>query len=323
MSFSGPTTLQSAVSATADGKAQPVHGKSTVAFQVTGTFTATVTFQGTIDGTNWVSLQAVPVVGGAVVSTAAAAGIWVASCAGLAQVRATVTWTSGTSVTVTCLAIDDTSAVPSSSEGPAAAGAAHSGNPVLIGVSDGTNVRRALGDALGNQRVAISDASGQFATNMLHPASVDSTSPGGAYGLRVISSMLVQGPTNAERLRNNQEGTALASAARTAATNSADLVNYNGGPIHVQVNTTVIPSDNFTVTIQGKDALSGTYYTILAATAISSTGLVVLKVGRGMVAAANLVANDMVPRTWRISVAVSSATSITYSVGYSQNMVGG
>jgi hypothetical protein len=39
-------------------------------------------------------------------NTATAAGIWVAPCAGLRKARATVTWTSGTSVTVIANATD-------------------------------------------------------------------------------------------------------------------------------------------------------------------------------------------------------------------------
>lgn len=98
--FNGPILLHDAISATANSAAIPVQGYSTVAFQVAGTFVATVTFQGTIDGTNWVSLEAIPSDGTTPVTSATAAGIWIASCAGLAQVRVSTAWTSGTSVTV-------------------------------------------------------------------------------------------------------------------------------------------------------------------------------------------------------------------------------
>ena len=97
-------TLQSAVSASANGGSLAVVGLSTVAFQVTGTFVATVTFEGTIDASTWVSVLARNVATGAVATTATAAGVYVAACGGLSLVRARVTWTSGTSITVITLA---------------------------------------------------------------------------------------------------------------------------------------------------------------------------------------------------------------------------
>lgn len=93
-------TLQNAVSATGDGSALEVITHSVVAFVITGTFTATVTFQGTVDGTNYVSIEAVNYATGAKSTTATAAGQFYANCAGLQKVRATVTWSAGTSVTV-------------------------------------------------------------------------------------------------------------------------------------------------------------------------------------------------------------------------------
>lgn len=98
--WSETKTLQSAAAATGNGTAYDCTGMAAVGFQVSGTFTATVTFEGTLDGTNWVGLQAINVADGSLNATATAAGLFVASCAGLTLVRARVTWTSGTSVTV-------------------------------------------------------------------------------------------------------------------------------------------------------------------------------------------------------------------------------
>jgi hypothetical protein len=41
----------------------------------------------------------------------------------------------------------------------------------------------------------------------------------------------------------------------------------------------------------------------------------VLKVGPGLTAAANLVANDMIPSIWRVIVTHGDTDSATYSVG--------
>jgi hypothetical protein len=52
---SGVTTLQSAATATGNGSSLLLDRYTHVALQVSGTFSATVTFEVTVDGTNWVS----------------------------------------------------------------------------------------------------------------------------------------------------------------------------------------------------------------------------------------------------------------------------
>ena len=123
--------------------------------------------------------------------------------------------------------------------------------------------------------------------------------------------------TTYDRMRGNIDGTALASAARTVATNSADLTNYNGNTVDVFIDVTAWTAGSITVTIQGKDVLSGKYYTILAGTAIGSATTQILRVGPGILSAANASAQYALPRTWRVSVAVGTADSITYSIGFS------
>ncbi len=121
-----------------------------------------------------------------------------------------------------------------------------------------------------------------------------------------------------DRRRGNTDITVLASAARTASVNSADLTNYNARGLHLVIDVTAVTATpSITVTIQGKDALSGQYYTVLASAAITAVGTTVLRVYPGLTAAANAVANDILPRTWRVSVTNADADSITYSIGAS------
>lgn len=102
--------------------------------------------------------------------------------------------------------------------------------------------------------------------------------------------------------------TALAAAAVGA--NGADLLNYGGRGLHLTIDITVLggTTPTLTVTIQGKDPVSGKYYTILASAALAAVATTVLRVYPGLVAAANLVANDVLPREWRVIYAIAGTT---------------
>mgnify|MGYP001591241777 FL=1 len=114
-----------------------------------------------------------------------------------------------------------------------------------------------------------------------------------------------------DRQRNNHEVTVLASSARTVAVDSSDMTNYNGRGIVVVIDVTA-QAGTITPTIQGK--AGSDYYTILAGSAIAATGEVVLRVYPGLTAAASVTVNDILPRLWRVSMAVANTASVTYSV---------
>ena len=112
--------------------------------------------------------------------------------------------------------------------------------------------------------------------------------------------------------------TVFASAARTTAQTGSD--NYNPGyrGLHLVIDITAVSgSPAVTVTIQGKDRLSGKYYTILASAALAAAATTVLKVYPGITAAANASVSDVLPECWRVIVGVGTADSVTYSVGAS------
>lgn len=107
-----------------------------------------------------------------------------------------------------------------------------------------------------------------------------------------------------------------ASAARTASVNSADFANEERHGLHLIIDVTADPaSASITVTIEGKDAVSGKYYDILVSPAIIAVGTTVLKVYPGIAVSANAAANDVLPPTWRVKVVVVDTDSLTYSVG--------
>jgi hypothetical protein len=113
----------------------------------------------------------------------------------------------------------------------------------------------------------------------------------------------------------NLQGTILPSLARSATTvTSADQINVQWKGGHFIVNVSAYTSGNYTPTIQGKDPISGNYYTVLAGPAINSTSTTVLLVYPGSAATATG-ANNFLPRTWRVSLAGASTPVMTFSVG--------
>lgn len=116
-------------------------------------------------------------------------------------------------------------------------------------------------------------------------------------------------------MANNEPRALLASAARTATVATSDQSNTEHRGVVVIIDVTAIASSPSVVaTIQGKDEISGKYYTILASAAIEATGTTVLRVFPGATAATNLVANDVLPSTWRVNLVHADTDSITYSV---------
>jgi hypothetical protein len=101
---SGKLTASSADGKTAGSAVtMDVTGFGAAAVQLSGTFVGTVTWEGTVDGTNWVGIPAVPAttVAALRVLTSTAAGVWQFNTSGYAKIRARCSaYTSGTVVVV-------------------------------------------------------------------------------------------------------------------------------------------------------------------------------------------------------------------------------
>lgn len=135
-------------------------------------------------------------------------------------------------------------------------------------------------------------------------------------GQNVNSRNHVSGPIGWEKVRGVFPNTLFSSAARTATSQSSDQTNRSWRGLICVINVTAASATPSVVfTIQGKDSVSSVYYTHLASAAITGTGTTVLRVYPGLTAAANLTANDVLSRTWRIDATHADADSITYSVG--------
>lgn len=123
---------------------------------------------------------------------------------------------------------------------------------------------------------------------------------------------------NISTLLTNVEGTALTSSARTTTLSSSDLTNTHGKGIHIILDITDLANTpSITLKIEGKDTLSGKYYTILESASITTVSVNIFKVHPNLTATTNLIANDIIPKTFRITMTHGNTDSITYSVGYS------
>jgi len=89
-------TLQSAVDTVGNGEPLDTATKSAAGVQIVGAGTYTVTFQASVDGTNYVSLVGRSVTTVTTGTTATGAGVWVFPVAGMHSMRARVSaYTSG------------------------------------------------------------------------------------------------------------------------------------------------------------------------------------------------------------------------------------
>jgi hypothetical protein len=118
----------------------------------------------------------------------------------------------------------------------------------------------------------------------------------------------------------NSETTLATLTAQGAQTNTAtpDQVNPAARGLMLAIDITAITgtTPTLTVTIQGKDPASGKYYTLLASAALNATGTTILTIYPGLVAAANTVAVNIMPKTWRVIYTIGGTTpSVTATIG--------
>lgn len=113
---------------------------------------------------------------------------------------------------------------------------------------------------------------------------------------------------------NNDLGALIVGVGATGSVNSPDQTNPYGRGLKVCINMALIGTGSVTVTVQGKDPTSQTYYPILASAAIVANGFSVLTVYPALTAAANVTASDVMPRQWRISATANNANPTNYTV---------
>lgn len=113
---------------------------------------------------------------------------------------------------------------------------------------------------------------------------------------------------------NSETGALVTLNAAATGGNSADLSNTDWRGVNVVVNVTAITgtTPTLTVTIQGKDPVSGQYYNLATnASAINATGTFVFSVypgGPTSTTSPLFSTASPLPRTWRISYAIGGTT---------------
>lgn len=124
-----------------------------------------------------------------------------------------------------------------------------------------------------------------------------------------------------DRQRANLDTAALITGTgAVAGANSVDVINYNGRGVKVGINISAIAgtTPTLTVTLQGKDVASGQYYNLLVSPALAAVAFSTLTLYPGIAAVANVSANDVLPRTFRVITAIAGTTpTVSYTVGAS------
>jgi hypothetical protein len=110
---------------------------------------------------------------------------------------------------------------------------------------------------------------------------------------------------------NRSVSVATLTALGAGTVNTADFTNPRSRGLQLIIDITAITgTPTLTVTIQGKDPVSGKYYALLVSTALNAVATTVLRVYPGLTASNNLVASDIVPSTWRVSYVVAGGTPV-------------
>ncbi len=100
---------------------------------------------------------------------------------------------------------------------------------------------------------------------------------------------------------------------------SADQTGYNvTRVVCVGAISTKVGSSTMTFKIQNKDAASGRYYDVIESGTVTSTSTATaISAGGGVTTTANVGSGIPIAKTWRVSATVSTATSLTGTIGCS------
>jgi hypothetical protein len=166
---------------------------------------------------------------------------------------------------------------------------------------------------------------GRDSTNLLQTPSVHLLNQDnlGVNDLALIAgaNQLVFNGLGLDRVRNNTQGTLLASQARTGTTSTPIQTNYNARGVIVTLNITVASgTGGLQVGVQGIDPASNALYAMHSLyTAKTSTGMnqyIIYPAVPASVGNFTQAIPAALPRAWQVTVYAGDATTYTYSLGY-------
>lgn len=96
-------TMHSAAVATGNGTVADVANYDVIGIQVAGISGDTITWEASIDGSNWVGILVAPITTGTAALTTTANGVFALDCSGLVLFRARISTYSAGTITVTAL----------------------------------------------------------------------------------------------------------------------------------------------------------------------------------------------------------------------------
>lgn len=137
--------------------------------------------------------------------------------------------------------------------------------------------------------------------------------------LRVLAEQAQFNGATFDRARTNLDNILLQTlTAASANGNSADQLNVSGRGVKIATNVTAISgaAATLTVSIQVKDPVSGSYFTVLTGAGITTVSTQLLTLYPGIAVTANVSASDVLTRTWRVLFTITGTTpSVTATIG--------
>lgn len=139
---------------------------------------------------------------------------------------------------------------------------------------------------------------------------------GTKYSLSTFSVTTLYDPESAynRREKSNHNSVILASAARTATTNGAQVENYSERGVYFITNITAGAGYSIQPELQIYDSISTNYVTLATGAALTASGTYVLKIYPGITEVAGFAYSMILPRYWRFRMVHNNANAVTYSV---------
>lgn len=166
-----------------------------------------------------------------------------------------------------------------------------------------------------NSAVTSTTANGTFTAPL--PANVGIKVQFSTYTSGTANVVISTSPLRVGLPASKRDLTILASAARTAQTDSADFVSDHARGVVLFLNVTAASgTGGLTVNIQMKDPVTGNYSSYYAAAAaVTSTGQRTYHIYPGASGGGTESKGGLLPHTWRVRVTVGDSSSYSYSIG--------